>query len=221
MWYWNQRNFEALQDFSKRLAQESDLETLSEHYALREQGLRKQAFQVLQSFLTQTQAWSLERRREVAAFLVAVHLEQGDFHHLLSHPLVESFVLPTLRDWRKEQPSSASCLRSLGVLLNQPLELKEALELDPEDSAARLFLINLLLSQVEYGLHELPGGVLGDPVEILEILDEVDLLLACDCPPERVEYQQILVAESGEFRQALSQWLGEVAPPPRAHEAGD
>ena len=139
-----------------------------------DRGVRKQALDHLASFIKQAAIWPFAEKKEFISWLYTFIQEHTDTYLLIPHPLYEEFVKPTLVEWTEREPITAEPHRWLGT----PEHLKEAIRLDPSDEVARSRLTETVINWVAYSIHELPDGYLGDVIEDLRLLKEVESIIA-------------------------------------------
>ena len=153
---------------------------------LRSEGLRREAFIALESFIADAVLWPLTER---AAFAVWVGERRqaygGQPEAVLPVPLFRLLVRPALEDWSAASPNDPwpwvwlARLSTGGSTPHAPAEpyLRESLKRDSGFAPARIDLIENLLRGVAYNQHELPGGYIGDPVEDVADLDEAETMM--------------------------------------------
>ena len=202
--------FKSLQAFADRIADRSELGGLAEFCRLRGRGLRPQAMQAARDFAEQARTWPLAERCKVVDELMHASLSVGAM--LRPQPLVDGLILPTLREWSTTSPGEAAPHRWVGVITHNGDPLAEAVRLDPDEQIARRWLIDFVTDDVEYAVHELPCGYLGEPAADLVALDEAEGLAAGLTDPV---YQEHYVAEIQALRERVRSWLA------RGGEAAD
>lgn len=201
-WYWNRANFEGLAQVARRFAAQPATADLGQHYLLRERGLRKEAFQALESFVACARQWTEPDQRDFAQEILELHLARPEIHQLLPSPLLEKLLLPLLKRWRDSEPEDGRPLAWL-ALLGQPepeLLLRQALQLDPASPLARELLVRHLLRALDFALHELPHHCLGQPETLLAQIDEALEWASPEQRPE-VERRRLLVRDWLEFQE--------------------
>ena len=123
------------------------------------------------------------------------------FDTWIRYPLFSRIVLPELRNgYTQGLPHHArwigqlrhriyvakqACFQELGLSPND--FLREALRMDPTDSAARRELISNLAEQLDYFVHEVPRGVLANSQYFRARLDEFWQLVTDEGLTERYE----------------------------------
>ncbi len=179
MHYWNKRNLEGLAQISAALAGDPQLGAVSRYCALRAKGLRKQALSEIHSFTASTKQWSTQARRDTVDRLLQVWHGHPGVHQLLPQPLVGDLVRPTLDEWARAEPESATAQRWLGMVSGDRSKMETALSLDPADDIARGWLITALLDDVDHATHHLVEGVfLGKESDAVDALRSAESLLA-------------------------------------------
>lgn len=161
MYYWRDSNYRGLLDVAEAAEQWPRLARYAEYCRLREQGLRKPAFQAIRTFIAEAQGWPLAERTEFVDWILTIAFHEREIYDLIPHPLRQDLIEPTLREWRSSEPDHPAPYR-----WSAPgPDLLRAIELDPHEQIARLRYLDSLAERVNYGAHELPYGApyLGDP----------------------------------------------------------
>jgi hypothetical protein len=175
MHYWRKDYFETLTTASANALSESiawqDYATFCSDY---ERGLRKQAFQVLERFLSRMQLEPFAERRRFVHWLLTLADEQPGSHMMIPYPLRVRVVEPTLLEWSLVEPLNSEPFRWIG----DSESLEKAVALNATDQLAVKRLIRLLLNQVGMATHELPRGYLGSPSEDLQKIARLENLLS-------------------------------------------
>ncbi|MFU8807234.1 MAG: hypothetical protein ACNA8W_25720 [Bradymonadaceae bacterium] len=175
-WYWRKDTFEGLDELAGLLSErDAELESYAQYCRLREKGLRQESLEALAVFLRVIQNWPLDKKVEFVDWLLTLVLD----HHFrdstrvfLPHPLVEGFIRPTLEDWTKAMPEDGMPHRWKGLYFHDINALRRAVELSPDDRLARISLIYRHVGFVDYAIHHLPHGYIGDAEEDLQLLAE-------------------------------------------------
>jgi hypothetical protein len=150
----------------------------------REAGLRRQAFQHLETFLASAKSWSFDQRSEFANWLCSRINEFGesDSCGLIPRPLAEQLVVPTLREWAARDTTDSIPCRWLGMFFSGVVYpglraglstgasdayslLREALRRNPNDDHARIRLIEMIVGDAGFSCHHLPHYYIGEPKE--------------------------------------------------------
>lgn len=127
--------------------------------------MRKAALKQVDDLLSILQPLPLERQRCLAS-LFCRETEGEAGHRLLPDPLMRKFIVPTIDQWKKDEPNNPEPLRWTGILN----DLIRAVEIDPSCDQTRQRLISKILGFVGYWTHELPVGYLGTIDEDYELL---------------------------------------------------
>ena len=127
MYYWNQDNFEGLEDIARSLRDSADVKDFSDYCRLRAEGLRKQAFGALTRFLSQALNWEFEKRRNFVDWLLTFQYNNPQIHQLIPQPLMKKLVEPTLIEWTQYQLDSPIPHRWRGVFFREFEELERAI----------------------------------------------------------------------------------------------
>lgn len=173
MWYWRKGNYEGLLNFAEKIQDDPDLYLYAKYCFLREKGLRKQAFQDLNNFISSALNWPLEKRFHFVDSLLHLLNENEDIYDLIPQPLDSRIVQPTLLEWVKVNPNDPSGYRWLGEEDNW----RKALLLDNTEQISRIRLIKRLIYCSYFSTHHLPEGYIGNTSEDLMGLNEAQGLL--------------------------------------------
>ncbi|MDH6596177.1 hypothetical protein [Bacillus aerius] len=93
---------------------------LFRQYCVRkEQGLRKDALKVLQSFVEEMNKNEFTARRSFVVWLFDYIERFEDGHHLLVYPLVHGVIHPVLREWENIDPTDVRPYRWQGLFVHQ------------------------------------------------------------------------------------------------------
>ncbi|AMB89112.1 MULTISPECIES: hypothetical protein [Bacillus] len=93
---------------------------LFRQYCVRkEQGLRKDALKVLQSFVEEMNKNEFAARRSFVAWLFDYIERFEDGHYLLVYPLVHGVIHPVLREWENIDPMDVRPYRWQGLFVHQ------------------------------------------------------------------------------------------------------
>lgn len=174
MWFWRDTYFQTLKDVAAEAGASPEWADYAAFCTEHERGLRRQAFEILERFISQMERASFgERRRFVSWLLHRADLRDGS-QMLAPHPLNKRVIEPTLAEWLQVEPASSEPHRWLGGYDH----LKRAVELDPTDEIAHRRFISWILGHVDYSTHELPFGYLGEPSADLTALAEAEAVLS-------------------------------------------
>jgi hypothetical protein len=140
----------------------------------REQGLRKDAFRHLTTFLAKAESWNLDQQIEFISFLFPFFetVEAADYGPF-PQPLSERLVKPTLLAWCAREPQDVRPFRWYGRYYRERAYLLRALELDPSDDEARETLLGWWSYSLYYAVHHMPDGYIGNPADELALGDLV------------------------------------------------
>ena len=203
--YWNKPNFDGLRALADELASDADLAELAQYARLRERGLRKDAFTVLDAFLNAAKAWQPDRARNAAVRVLECHARTPEAHQFLAHPLLEQFIVPVLEEWMNADPDAVAPVRWLGWLRSDHSLLERALLGDPTDLPVRRRLIDLELSGVDYACHHLhEGHFLGELADAQEGIANARKWLR-DAPS--AAQLEDLASETEHYSQLLADWV--------------
>lgn len=133
---------------------------LFRQYCVRkEQGLRKDALKVLQSFVEEMNKNEFAARRSFVAWLFDYIERFEDGHHLLVYPLVHGVIHPVLREWENIDPMDVRPYRWQGLFVHQgeglPYLLK-ALEMGgSKEQRVIVQICETYLSALWYSFHHI------------------------------------------------------------------
>ncbi|MFJ6205329.1 hypothetical protein [Bacillus pumilus] len=125
----------------------------------KEQGLRKDALKVLQSFIAEMKENEVEAKRVFVAWLFEWIERFEDGHHLLVFPLVNEVIQPVLQEWENVDPMDVRPYRWQGLFVHQgeglPYLLK-ALELGgSKEQRVIVQICETYLSALWYSFHHI------------------------------------------------------------------
>lgn len=201
MLYWRRDDFQTLRDIAAEAKAEAAWAGYAAFCERYERGLRREAFSILDRFIDELERASFEERRRFASWLLNAAEDKPGREMLIPYPLQRRLVEPTLLEWTINEPDCSEPHRWLGGYE----DLNKALELDPKDEIAIRRLLRIILGGVDYIVHELPQGYLGDPVKDLAALDRAKHLT--ESLTDTAE-RAILLADSIELRSAILKYLG-------------
>ncbi|MFS2247107.1 MULTISPECIES: hypothetical protein [Bacillus] len=125
----------------------------------KEQGLRKDALKVLQSFIAEMKENEVEAKLVFVAWLFEWIERFEDGHHLLVFPLVNEVIQPVLQEWENVDPMDVRPYRWQGLFVHQgeglPYLLK-ALELGgSKEQRVIVQICETYLSALWYSFHHI------------------------------------------------------------------
>ena len=173
MHFWRRDYFATLKDVAAKARQTSAWSDYADFCDRSEQGLRAEAFAILDRFIASMERAPFAERRTFVSWLSRQADHRKGRHMLVPHPLQIRLVEPTLLEWTLAEPTCAEP----HVWLSGYDHLKLALKLDPDNQLARRKLIIVVLRRVVFDGHEIPVGYLGDAERDLAALKEADELL--------------------------------------------
>ncbi len=166
MFYWNQSNFEGLKSIGEEYASKNGYEDFSNYCLFKEKGLKKQANQYINDFVSKIRAWPIEKKRELSQELTSLWFWHQNTHQLLSHPL-EQFIIKTLEEWCLSEPNNASAHKWLGCMGGGIEHFEKALEIDNTDEISISRLIQDQIDDADYITHHLSESrLLGTEAEL-------------------------------------------------------
>lgn len=185
MWYWNSESFEGLKSVYDNLKGNPKYLNYANYCKFKEQGLRKQAFNFLNEFISSAVNWDLKERYCFVEILMNILNSNPHIHGLIPQPLDTKLVQLTLHEWIKENESDPSGYRWLGGEDNW----RKALTLDPQDKISEKRLIKRIIYNVYFSTHHMPDGYIGDAKEDMKEISEVEaLILNLDNDEEKIKY---------------------------------
>ncbi|WP_433942801.1 hypothetical protein [Paenibacillus sp. SN-8-1] len=153
-----------------------------EYCSLKEKGLRKQSFVVLQAFIDEANHWNAEKQQEFVIWFFGIIEDSENIHHVLVYPLEENLLKPILKCWMGSSNDSRP-YRWYGMFLNsknQLLYLQKAIELggyDDEQSALNK-VIDMKFYSLWYSFHHISENTyLGELKEDQKLLKEIRKLM--------------------------------------------
>lgn len=120
----------------------------------RDRGLRREALRQLNAFIASIENASFSERKEFVSWLLA----DSPDTQALPHPLKTRVVLPLLEEWITREPTNSTPHFWFGTIPH----LWEAYRLDSSNVAIARALITKVLHAIQYEMHELPYGFVGD-----------------------------------------------------------
>ncbi|MBX9804747.1 MAG: hypothetical protein K2Y18_03210 [Alphaproteobacteria bacterium] len=189
---WRESAFQALLNFNEELKKYPDFILLAEYADLREQGLRKQAFNKLNEFIIAASSFEESKKLELVQIICQMKLGSGRNSFLLDpQPLVTQVIVPTLRQWIVEQPKNFEPLKWLGLFFYHYSDdsddnlyftyLEQSLALNPKDDVVRKVLIERYIDYLDYAMHHLLDainfGYIGDPANDLELCRTIEVCI--------------------------------------------
>jgi len=140
----------------------------SEYCKLREKGLRKQSFEKLNIFIESFKSFTFEQKTEFAIFIYELaesvaDADYGPLPHQLSIEIKEVLIA-----WTENESSDSRPFRWFAKFFHGFDYINKALDINPQDDKARVFLINSLTYEIWYSTHHLPDYYIGEPDEDLQ-----------------------------------------------------
>jgi len=204
MWYEDKANFEGLRAIVVSIADRPELHHFAQYCQYQEQGLRKQALNVLTQFIEQVGTWPFARRQRFVDWLLTIQFQHPAIHQLIPHPLMEQVVRPTLVEWSHHDPRDPVPLRWRGIFLYEPPLLEQAIVLDPHDVLARIALIEWLIGKIDHATHHLPDYFIGEPRECMQWATHARRLLE---PLQQHPAHDRLHHELDEVEALVNDWM--------------
>jgi hypothetical protein len=158
MWYWRQKTFKDLLQVAEAAQAVEAYYFYAQYCILLEQGLRKKAFQSLNTFLSLAASWPFEERKSFVDWIYILLLHSSSSMSLIPHPLYTRIIEPTLEEWMQREPQNPVPFR----WKRTPESLRYAVSLSMEEEIARYFLIQTISQELHFAVHELPFGYCGN-----------------------------------------------------------
>ncbi|HQU83430.1 MAG TPA: hypothetical protein PKY59_09910 [Pyrinomonadaceae bacterium] len=141
-----------------------ELSLFSEYCRLKEKGLRKQAFEKLSDFLIEFQKFSFDQKKEFTIFIFELIENEESFDNkYISHPLSEE-LKKVLVQWMELEGKNSNPFRWFGIKFQcwDVEYFNRALEINPADEKARIYIINIYINRIWNATHHLPDYFIGN-----------------------------------------------------------
>ncbi|WCL59500.1 hypothetical protein PNF30_14815 [Bacillus safensis] len=137
----------------------NDYPLFRQYCVRKEQGLRKDALNVLQAFIEEMKENDFEVQREFTAWLFEWIERFEDGHHLLVYPLVNGVIQPVFQTWENVDPMDLRPYRWQGLFVHQGEglpHLLKALELEgSKEQRVIVQICEVYLSALWYSFHHI------------------------------------------------------------------
>ncbi|MBG9819108.1 hypothetical protein [Bacillus safensis] len=137
----------------------NDYPLFRQYCVRKEQGLRKDALNVLQAFIEEMKENDFEVQREFTAWLFEWIERFEDGHHLLVYPLVNGVIQPVFQTWENVDPMDVRPYRWKGLFVHQGEglpHLLKALELGgSKEQRVIVQICEVYLSALWYSFHHI------------------------------------------------------------------
>lgn len=137
----------------------NDYPLFRQYCVRKEQGLRKDALNVLQAFIEEMKENDFEVQREFAAWLFEWIERFEDGHQLLVYPLVNGVIQPVFQTWENVDPMDVRPYRWQGLFVHQGEglpHLLKALELGgSKEQRVIVQICEVYLSALWYSFHHI------------------------------------------------------------------
>jgi hypothetical protein len=173
MHFWRKESFSTLKDIAAKARAVPLWSDYADFCVEYERGLRSEAFTILERFISSMEHGPFADRRRFVSWLSRQADGREGRDMLIPRPLQIRLVEPTLVEWTVVEPYCCEPHLWLGGYDH----IKRAFELEPDNQLARRKLIIVVLAQVDFASHELPGGYLGEINRDLATLSEAEELL--------------------------------------------
>lgn len=174
---------------------------------LKDKGLRKKSFEILQIFITGVKQWEEQDQRDFICWLFGLFESTDNHHQVLVHPLEEQLLKPILQSWMDIQ-NDPRPFRWFGLFLNSYNRmdyLNKAIELGGlKEQRALRKVIELKLDWLWYIFHHVAEDLyLGNIIEDRKIIEEIDILLT-DIQDDEV--QKDIQNELAYYKKLMNDW---------------
>jgi hypothetical protein len=166
-------DLDALVDTGRAAKEEPRWHGYAEYCRLRAHGLRAQALQALDAFVTDAASWLLPERIVFAKW-AARAADHERYSPALPEPLVRRLLIPVAVEQVGHDPTDAEAHLLLAALSDpaaSPDRYRSALVLDPTNAMISRVFVRTVLRWADDAQHEMPRGYLGDPREDAELLE--------------------------------------------------
>ncbi|OOF24065.1 hypothetical protein BZJ19_11880 [Salinivibrio proteolyticus] len=196
-----------------------NIDHYQEYREFEEKGLKKPASKALRNFISSFEN-EIEKEEWVWEYLPTL---QTNRHSRIRHEIFHELVYPILKaGYENNHFASTLWLGKLVQNIYQTQQLHEELnwiselnlysksyEIDPSNDEARLLLLKILVSWLEYSGHEWPSGILygndGATIEQCEEIGaEVERVLKLDKEHAHSEFIEQYVKKLSEYRSRLN-----------------
>ncbi|MDR0194466.1 MAG: hypothetical protein LBI73_05030 [Myroides sp.] len=174
---------------AEKTRQAEEWRKYAEYCTLREKGLRKASFAVLNEFLVEVRQWTYEQKKSFVICLMQFceTVPDADYGPLPT-PLVQQVVVPTLETWCESELEDSTPFRWLGIYFYHLEYLYKALEVDATDDRARGRIVSDSIGHIEFSTHHLPDYFIGEPNEVVDKAKEVYIHITKFIDDTRREY---------------------------------
>jgi hypothetical protein len=171
MHFWREKYFQTLKDIAaeaRTVPAWADYAAFCEEY---ERGLRREAFSILERFISSMERAPFAERRRFVSWLSERTDRREGRHMLIPHQFYVRVVEPTLLEWTAVEPLCSEPHLWLGGFEH----VKCAFELKPDNQLARRKLLLLIWGRVDFKAYEM--GHLENYDQDMATLSEVEELL--------------------------------------------
>lgn len=154
-------------------------ERYGKYCLLRVKGIRKQAFQMMNTFLAEAKQWSNEDKKAFVQFLMPLCEDVSDADYgPFPQPIRDQLIKPTLENWCTVETVDSNPFRWYGKYFQEENYLFKALVVNPKDDKARREIVSRILYKIDFATHHLPDYYIGEPAYALKWRDEVRVHIA-------------------------------------------
>jgi hypothetical protein len=171
MYFWREEYFKTLKDVAAEARAVPEWADYAAFCEEQERGLRREAFTILERFMSSFEHAPFAERRRFVSWLSRLADRREGRHMLLPHPLKIRVVEPTLLEWTVVEPNCSEPHLWLGGYDH----VKRAFELEPDNQLVRKKMIILIWGLVDFESYE--WGHPGNADKDLATLREVEELL--------------------------------------------
>ncbi len=172
---------------------------------LREQGLRKQAFGHLSSFISRASSWEFESKKEFVLWLCSEmdSIKDADYGPYPA-PLRNQLFAPFFKRWLEQDPRNDEAHAMKARYLGDHKSYQDAIALNPSNQRARQALASDCIYDLWYATHHLPDYFIGDEQEVKRIALAARDHIGC---VEDLKQRESLLKELAEEEQLLDDWI--------------
>ena len=172
---------------------------------LREQGLRKQAFGHLSSFIAQARSWEFETQKEFVLWLCSKMdaVKDADYGPYPT-PLRNQLFAPFFEEWLEREPRNDDAHAVKARYLGDHKSYEDAIAINPSNQRARHALACDCLYDLWYATHHLPDYFIGDEQQVKQIAGAAHGHIT---RLEDAKRRELLSKELADEEQLLDDWI--------------
>ncbi|MEW6979947.1 hypothetical protein QQS15_12675 [Bacillus pumilus] len=176
-----------------------------EYCERKEQGLRKDALKVLQSFIEEMKQLDFETQRVFVAWLFEWIEQFEDGHHLLVFPLTRGIIIPVFQEWMKLDRVDVRPYRWQGLFVHQGEGLPYLLKAGSEEHRVIVHICEIYLAALWYSFHHIHEDLYLSTFEMDQerIQGIQDVMMLIQDERTRTYFQK----QADYYAQLLSAWI--------------